>query len=136
MSIEDLFVAVMNETKNVIADHEQEAVFNEHMLGLRRLIGALFEAKIDDDRILMLTHKYYGISYDDAKHYLNIERNILSKCRALEDYLVNEENYLPNEAIDKINRLNTIQQLINKPELRKYTAKELYNYLIGNDLNS
>ena len=55
--INDVCSSAINESRNVIADHENETVFKEYMAGLRRMVGALVEAKVDDEVIIHLIQK-------------------------------------------------------------------------------
>ena len=136
MDISDKFYGagefLMRTVRDTVTQHEENAVYEERIMGLHRMTAALYEARVDDNEIIRLIQKYYEISFSDAEEVLRNEKWIMHPCRLLEEYLKREQGYSKQEAVNYIIYHNTENKLQEKPELSKYNGKELYNYLESN----
>lgn len=89
------------------------------------LIDALLEAKVKPEEIVFLTHKYYGLEENDAENILICERNIYMPCKALEEYLVYNENYSRERAHKYIVQMGIPPLLEENNEYFKLKPAEL-----------
>lgn len=89
------------------------------------LIDALLEAKVKPEEIVVLTHKYYGLKENDAENKLIYERNINMPCKALEEYLVYNENFSRVRAHNYIVQMGIPSLLEENNEYFKLKPAEL-----------
>lgn len=93
----------------------------------KRMVAILYEAKINEEKILDLLNKYCNIDYEEALYLLQNEKIINAPCRRLEQFLLLEKGYTYEDADLFINR-NVIGILVNNPELSKVTPTKLYDF--------
>lgn len=51
-----------------------EAAFEERMIGIEKAVAALYEAEVDEERIISLLQKYWDLRLSEAKEFLKHEK--------------------------------------------------------------
>lgn len=99
---------------------------HEDEFGSKKMVAALYDAKLKDEMIIQLVIKYYPITKSDAQELLRIEKNIMHPCRELENYLMNEKVMSHKQAVEYIINNNVVEILENNNTLWKLSAKGLF----------
>ncbi len=93
---------VIDTTRDTIQRHEDMMIQDEKNRGIFILTQVLLEMKIKDEMIILMIHKYYGLSELEAEEIMISERTINTPCQELETYLVRSEGYTRDEAVNFI----------------------------------
>ncbi len=109
-----------------IEDREIQAANEADERGKEILVEALLEVKQDDDTIIRMLHKYYGLNEDDAEQLIVGERTIYIPCKTLETYLVRTEGFSRDEAYHYIVDSGIIDKLRENRTRWKKSAKDLF----------
>ena len=77
-SIRDAFVGFGGELLEGIRERNyariDEAVFKESVVGIEKATAALFEAEVEDQKIIYLLQKYWDLRLSEAKEFLQQEK--------------------------------------------------------------
>ncbi|MEH7249770.1 hypothetical protein V7114_23670 [Neobacillus niacini] len=101
-----------------------EAAFSNAIeIGITNTIAALYDTDVDDEEIIRVLNKYWGINQDEAEKRLVYEKR-LAAIRELERYLMMQgfsareiEQFMKsNDASIKIRHSNELWKLRRKPE--------------------
>lgn len=92
----------------------------------KRLVAALYEAKVKDDEILRLLLKYGDMDEDEALLLLKNEKIVEAPCRNLYQYLILNVFADETEA-DKFIHNKARIALSNNIELSKLSPAKLYD---------
>lgn len=101
-----------------------EAAFSDAIeIGITNTVAALYDTDVDDEEIIRVLNKYWGINRDEAEERLVFEK-YQSAIRELKRYLKMQgfsakeihQFMLSNNASIKIKRNNELWKLRRKPE--------------------
>ncbi|MFV2048619.1 hypothetical protein KDJ21_005495 [Metabacillus litoralis] len=101
-----------------------EAAFSNAIeIGIKNTIAALYDANVDDEEIIRVLNKYWGINQDEAESRLVFEK-VQATIRELERYLrmqgfsaIKINQFMKsNNASVKIRHRNELWRLRRKPE--------------------
>lgn len=101
----------------------EEAFSNAIEIGITNTMAALYDADVDDDEIIRVLNKYWGINRDEAENRLVIEKGTAA-IRGLERHLkmqgfsaIKINQFMrSNNAYIKIRRNNELWKLRRNPE--------------------
>ena len=81
-----LISSVQAAGRDFLTDRETRAYEEGLEIGIQNTVAALFDADVDDNKIIQLLIKFWGINMDEASQLLIIEKRI-APIRELEKYL-------------------------------------------------
>lgn len=96
----------------------------------KRLVAALYEAKVKDDEIITLLLKYGYMDEDEALMLLRNEKIVEAPCRNLYQYLILNK-YTDEKEADKFIHNKARSALSNNMELSKLSPAKLYDEIKG-----
>jgi len=105
--------------------HDSEVTNDATDYGILITTSALYDAKVKDDVILKMLQKYWGLTENEARERLRIEKTIQHPCNMLAEYLMNEEAMSREEADRFIFSHGVVEILRSEPGVWKLSPKEL-----------
>jgi hypothetical protein len=118
--VADLVLKSYDDSKN----QDKEEIFSDAIeIGIINTISALYDADVNDDEIIRILNKYWGINKDEAEERLIFEK-FQAAIRELEGYLKMQgysaaeirQFMKSNQASIKIRHNNELWKLRRKPE--------------------
>lgn len=125
-ALEIAFEATHESFVTFLEKREREAAFNEYVLGLERTVSALADVTNNQETMVAILQRYWGLDYSLAREYVHNELRLNAPCRRLERYLENEKNYSEAEAMRYIRENNVRIILRHEPDLSMRDCEELY----------
>jgi len=70
---------LVNSVRNVVSEHEEQAVRFETIESIQKATLAMCEAKIKDDMIIAMLQKYWDLRLSEATEFLSGAKDYLNK---------------------------------------------------------
>lgn len=70
---------LLKSAREVVSEHENEAVYDETVISIEKATLAMCEAKVQDDTIIAMLQKYWDLRLTEAKEFLSGAKKHLSQ---------------------------------------------------------
>lgn len=62
---------LLTSARDVVSEHEEQAVYEERVLSIEKATLALCEARVKDDIIIAMLQKYWDLRLSEAREFLS-----------------------------------------------------------------